>query len=83
MEYLTTTASVKVPPIKEFIQLNELLTSGCGVLTEATTIGIALNTANLDDIAAQHSIGTLEDESGLPVTDVVRYGARKLAAALL
>lgn len=75
--------AVKVPPIKEFIQLNEELARVCGSLTTATTIGVALNTSKLDQEAAQHEIAKLEDETGLPVDDVVRFGAGKLGQAVL
>ena len=44
---------------------------------------IALNTRNLDDDAARAAIAAAEVEAGLPVDDPVRYGAAKLADALL
>ena len=75
--------SVKIPPLKEFIRLNEELTSVCGSLTRATTIGIALNTSMIGEREALSEIAVLEDETGLPVTDTVRFGAEKLASQLI
>ena len=83
MTHLRHPITVKVPPINEFIALNEALTSVCGSLTQAKTVGIALNTAKLDDEGAKRAIANLEDETGLPVQDVVRYGAEKLANTLI
>ncbi|MEM7194355.1 MAG: DUF1611 domain-containing protein [Pseudomonadota bacterium] len=73
---------VEIPPLKELIQLNEALCGVCGSLTPAKTVGIALNTVRLDDATAKAEIKKLEDETGLPVDDVVRYGAEKIADAV-
>ncbi len=75
--------SVKIPPLKEFIRLNEELTSVCGSLTRATTIGVALNTSMVSEREARSEIARLEDETGLPVTDTVRFGPEKLASRLI
>ncbi len=82
MTYLRKPEHVKIPPIKEFIQLNEDLASVCGSLTRARTLGIALNTSMLEVQAAKAEISRMEDETGLPVEDVVRFGAGKLAQKL-
>ena len=75
--------AVKVPPMSQFIALNEDLASVCGSLTKAQTIGIALNTRELSEADALAAIAELEAETGLPVQDVVRFGAEKLARALM
>lgn len=74
---------VLIPPLTEFIALNEAVASVCGSLTAAKTIGIALNTRELDEQQALRSIAEVEDETGLPVQDVVRFGAQRLASLLL
>jgi uncharacterized NAD-dependent epimerase/dehydratase family protein len=74
---------VQVPPLDEFIQLNEQLASVCGSLSSAKTVGLALNTSHLSDSDARKEIAKLEDELSLPVQDMVRYGAEKLGTALL
>ena len=82
MTHLRHPDYVKIPPLKEFIQLNEDLASVCGSLTPAKTIGIALNTSALDENEALKEISKMEDETGLPVADVVRFDAGKLANRL-
>ena len=83
MTHLRHPGSVKIPPIKEFIALNESLATVCGSLTEAKTLGIALNTSFLDDEQARRAIAELEQETGLPVEDVVRFGPGKLGQTLM
>jgi len=83
MTVLRSPEHVKIPPLKEFIQLNESLASVCGSLTTAKTIGVALNTATLNEQDAISAIKQTEDEIGLPVQDVYRFGAEKLGAELL
>jgi uncharacterized NAD-dependent epimerase/dehydratase family protein len=83
MEYLDQFPEFKVPPLKEFIKLNEDLASACGTFSKPKTIGIALKTAHLSDEDARAAITDLEDETGLPVDDVVRYGAEKIGQQLL
>lgn len=76
-------AEIRIPPLRDFIALNEAVASACGSLTAARTIGIALNTRELDEQQALRSIAETEDETGLPVQDVVRFGAEKLASLLM
>ena len=83
MTRLRSPESVKIPPLKEFIRLNEELTSVCGSLTRATTIGVALNTLMASEREALSEIARLEDETGLPVTDPVRFGPEKLGCRLI
>ncbi len=83
MTRLRNPESVKIPPLKEFIRLNEELTSVCGSLTPATTIGVALNTSMVSEREALSEIARLEDETRLPVTDTVRFGPEKLASRLI
>jgi len=81
--HLRTPKRIALPPLREFIQLNEELASVCGSLVKAQTIGVALNTAHQTDKEAQAEILRLEDELGLPVEDTVRNGAAKLGRSLL
>ncbi|MCB0689672.1 MAG: DUF1611 domain-containing protein [Saprospiraceae bacterium] len=83
MKNLFDQPKVKIPPLKEFIALNEAVSSSCGSLTPAKCIGIALNTFKLTREDALKKIKETEDQTGLPVTDVVRFGPEKLAMALI
>ena len=83
MTRLRAPQSVAVPPLAEFIQLNEAVAHACGSLTRALTVGVALNTASLDEPQARAAIDALEREVRLPVADVVRFDAGKLGELLL
>lgn len=73
---------IKIPPLKEFIDLNESLVSVCGTYPAAKIAAIALNTSALSDEDAQAMIKKVEEETGRPTTDVVRYGSEKIGLAI-
>ncbi len=83
MTHLDTNPEVRVPPLRDVIALNEMTASANGALTRAKVVGIALNTRSLDEQSARTAIAAIEDETGLPVTDPVRFGAKLLADRLL
>lgn len=70
---------VKIPPLREQIPLHEQL---CKYTHPSKVIGIALNCAEMADAAARAAVEAVEKETGLPATDVVKFGAGKLAAAI-
>lgn len=83
MKTLRDTHEVIIPPLQEVIRLNETVANAAGALSTTKTIGIALNTTQLSEADAKEMILRLEKETGLPVTDVVRFGAEKLGKCLL
>ncbi len=72
-------AWVPIPTLSELIRLHEQLAEP---LRPAPVIGVALNTYDLSDIEARESIERAKAETGLPVTDPVRYSSAPLADAL-
>jgi D-glutamate N-acetyltransferase len=73
-------ARFPMPPLRELVELHErvaLLARPAGVAA------IALNTRTLDEDAARTAIAAAEAETGLPVDDPVRFGAERLADAVL
>ena len=74
---------VKIPPLSDFIRLNEALAAVCGALTEARCIGISVNTSMLTESEAVQYIAKVEQETGLPATDVIRFGVEKIGTALI
>ena len=73
---------VKIPPLREVAALYEAVAAANGALPSARVVGIALITAHLDDATARKAVEQTRVETGLPVTDVVRYGAEPLLDAI-
>ena len=73
---------VQIPPLEKVIQLNEAMVSCMNLFPAAKVKGLALDTRDLNENLAKHEIKNLEDELNLPVTDPVRFGAKKLAEAI-
>lgn len=71
---------VSLPPLPEVIQLYETVASvgGMGVKVKA----IALNTFGMNAIKAQREIESTADLTGLPCSDVVRFGGATLLPAV-
>ena len=66
---------VLIPPLPEVIQLYETVARAGGAFASVGVVAIALNTSHLDDLAAQQAIEQVREETGLPCTDTVRFGA--------
>ena len=83
MDTLDELDSVRIPPLRDVIALNEAVAHAAGALTPAKVAGIALNTARLSQAEAEAALRATEDETGLPTADPVRNGAQRLAQAIL
>ena len=70
---------VPILPLPELIDLYERITAP---LFPSKVIGLALNCVDLSDEAARQAVARAEAETGLPATDVVRFGPDKLADAI-
>jgi uncharacterized NAD-dependent epimerase/dehydratase family protein len=64
------------------VRLYEEVSRAAGSLPGAKVTGIALNSAYLSEAEARAAIAQTADETGLPVTDVVRFGAEELLRAI-
>lgn len=73
---------LSVPPLLEVARLYESLASACGSFPAGRVAGISLNTGNLSEAEARAVIDRTREETGLPVTDPVRYDASPLLDAL-
>lgn len=73
----------KIPPLTELIQLYEDLSSTCGTFKRAKTAGIALDTRSMSEQQALAEIDTTQQQTGLPVTDVIRFGCECLLNGLM
>ncbi len=72
-------SGVRIPPMRELIALHEEL---CRYVHPSKVIAVSLNCAELDEAGARRAIEKAEDETGLPATDVVKFGAGPLADAV-
>lgn len=83
MDTLDELASVRIPPLRDVIALNEAVAHAAGALCKAQVVAIALNTARLSAAEAVAAVQATAEATGLPVADPVRQGADALAAAVL
>ena len=74
---------IKIPDLKKFIDLNEKLSSVIGTYPKAKVIGVALNTSMMNEKDASQIINKIEKDTGLPSTDVIRYGGEKIFKELI
>ena len=70
---------MKIPPITEMIRLYE---AAAAPLRAAPVIAVALNTFDLSDADARAAIATVQNDTGLPTTDPVRYHTQPIADAI-
>jgi len=75
---------VKIPPMKELVRHYEQAAAWVRPEgeTPARIVGIAVNSSAMSEPEAQRYLNRLADETGLPVTDPVRYGVESLFQAL-
>ena len=74
---------VAIPPLAEVVKLYEMVATAAGAFTSVPVVGIALNTRNSDENTAKQAISQIESETGLPCTDVIRFGGDKLLDAVM
>jgi uncharacterized NAD-dependent epimerase/dehydratase family protein len=80
---LRSLENIKIPDLKKFIKLNEELATVIGTYPDTKVIGVALNTILMTDEAATEYMKKTEEETGLPVTDVVRFGGDRIFSQLI
>jgi uncharacterized NAD-dependent epimerase/dehydratase family protein len=76
-------AEVVIPPLSKVVELCENLASVYGTFGQVKVKVIALNTFHLDVAEAEKVILEVKQETGLPCTDVVRFGAESLLNSVL
>lgn len=74
---------VTIPPLSDVIKLYEMVARAGGAFAPVPVVGVALNTKNLEENAAQDAIAQVEKDTGRPCTDVIRFGADKLLDAVM
>lgn len=71
---------VKIPPLSELVEIYE---RAAAPVRPTKVIGICLNTLDMSEPRAQDAIARAAEETGLPVTDPVRFGPGPLADAIV
>ncbi len=74
---------ITIPPLPSVIELYETVATAGGAFAAAKITAIGLNTHHLDAAAAQQAIAEVEQQTGLPCTDPIRFGAELLLDAIL
>lgn len=74
---------IAVPPLKALLSLHQDLAEACGAFRRPVAAGIALNTSHLEEDPARDQISRVSDETGLPCSDPVRFGAGVLLDAVM
>ncbi|NJR19140.1 MAG: DUF1611 domain-containing protein [Calothrix sp. CSU_2_0] len=74
---------VPIPPLTDIVAMYEMVARGAGAFANVPVVAVALNTGYLDEVTAKEEIIKVEDETGLPCTDVIRFGANKLLDAVM
>jgi uncharacterized NAD-dependent epimerase/dehydratase family protein len=71
---------VPIPPLSDLVRRYE---DALAPIRPGKVVALALNTFDLDDAAAQRAVDASARATGLPATDVVRFGAAKIVDALV
>ena len=77
-KYIHELPEMLIPPLPEVVQLYETVASAGSTVREVRVKAIALNTFHLDLETAQQEIELVKQQTGLPCTDAVRFGAETM-----
>lgn len=80
--HLRTADHIRIPSLGEVIRLYEQVASAAGTWPTPVTLGVCLNTADLSEAEARAAVKSTEDELGLPVTDVLRFGVEPVLTSV-
>jgi uncharacterized NAD-dependent epimerase/dehydratase family protein len=70
---------IPIPPIPTMVKLYEYAAS---FVNPTKAIAVALNCADYDSTRAREEVDKVESQTGLPTTDVVKFGCEKIIGAL-
>jgi len=71
---------VPIQPLRELIDLHEQLMAP---FKHSPVVGVTLNTSELDEAGARAAIEDASKHTGLPTTDVIRFGCASVLDAVL
>ncbi|MEM8611943.1 MAG: DUF1611 domain-containing protein [Cyanobacteria bacterium P01_H01_bin.105] len=82
LEHIQHFPDFTIPPIQKVINLYQTVATAGGTYSAPKVAGIALNTFGVDESEAKKTISTLTKDTGLPCTDVVRFGPTPILEAI-
>jgi uncharacterized NAD-dependent epimerase/dehydratase family protein len=83
MHHLRDFRWVRIPPLRDVVAMLESVACAGGALAPVRVGCIVMNTHGLSETEARYEIERIRAETGLPVDDVVRFGAQKLLDSVL
>ncbi len=81
-KYIRDLPEIAIPPLPEVIKLYETVASAGGTFGDIKVKAIALNTFGMDMDTANKTIQSTAELTGLPCSDVVRFGGKALLSAI-
>jgi uncharacterized NAD-dependent epimerase/dehydratase family protein len=70
---------VAIPPLVDLVKSHEEI---AGLVHPSRVIAVAINTFDMEEADARREAERIEDETGLPVGDVIRWGCDSIAPAV-
>ena len=70
---------VVIPPLDRLVRIHEEI---AGLVHPSSVVAVALNTYDLGEAEAEREAARVEEATGLPATDVVRWGCGRIGSAL-
>jgi uncharacterized NAD-dependent epimerase/dehydratase family protein len=83
MDHLARVPWVRVPPLTDYLRLYEDLAEACGTFARPVSAGVSLNTSHMNESDARAELERVRSDTGLAVTDAVRFGAGPLVDAVM
>lgn len=71
---------VTLPSVADMIKLHEMIVSH---VRPMKTVGVALNSYTVDEEKARAQLETIHTDTGLPASDLIRFGADQIVDALM
>jgi uncharacterized NAD-dependent epimerase/dehydratase family protein len=81
--HISRIPTVPIPPLPQVVELYEAIAHAAGAFAPVPVAAIALNTYHLEESVAQDAIAQVHQETGLPCTDPIRFGAEPLLDSVL
>ncbi len=82
LEEINGNYNIRIPDLKDLVKLYENTANLIKIKKSTKVLGISVNTSALNDEDAQKYIQNLEKDTGLAVTDPIRFGVNKITKSI-